>query len=68
MTTMSTTTATTTATTAAQADNRSEISLRSIILTATFGLGIMFAAGFAQSAVIHDAQHDTRHAIGFPCH
>ncbi len=59
---------TTMSTTAAHVGSRSDISLRSIILTAAFGLGIMFTAGFAQSAVIHDAQHDMRHAIGFPCH
>ncbi len=56
MTTMSTTAA------------RTDTGLRSIVLTAVFGLGILFLAGFAQSAVIHDAQHDMRHAIGFPCH
>ncbi len=36
--------------------------------TAAFGLAIMFAAGFAQAEIIHGAQHDMRHAIGFPCH
>ncbi len=56
MTTMSTTAA------------RSDTSLRSIALAAVFGLGIMFIAGFAGSATLHDAQHDMRHAIGFPCH
>ena len=32
------------------------------------GLGIVFAAGFAQSEAIHNATHDTRHAFGLPCH
>lgn len=39
------------------------------IAGATFlGLGLIFAAGLAQSAVLHDAAHDSRHAIAFPCH
>ena len=35
---------------------------------AILGLGLIFAAGFAHSAVMHDVAHDSRHAIGFPCH
>jgi cobalt transporter subunit CbtB len=33
-------------------------------------LGIVFigVAGFAPLQAIHDAAHDTRHAITFPCH
>jgi cobalt transporter subunit CbtB len=33
-------------------------------------LGIVFigVAGFAQPAAIHDAAHNARHAISFPCH
>jgi cobalt transporter subunit CbtB len=33
-----------------------------------FGLLIVFAAGFASPATIHNATHDTRHAFGLPCH
>ncbi len=55
-------------TTATKAAARADTSLRSIILTAALGLGIMFIAGFASSQTLHDAQHDMRHAIGFPCH
>lgn len=32
------------------------------------GLGLVWAAGFASAASIHDAAHDQRHAVGFPCH
>jgi cobalt transporter subunit CbtB len=39
-----------------------------IIFAALFGLGIVFVAGHAQSAALHDAAHDTRHVTGFPCH
>lgn len=33
-------------------------------------LGIVFVgvAGFAPIQAIHDAAHNTRHAISFPCH
>jgi cobalt transporter subunit CbtB len=38
-------------------------------LTAVFlGLVVLFCVGFAQPLTIHNATHDSRHAIGFPCH
>lgn len=36
--------------------------------TLAFGLGLVFLAGFANSATVHNAAHDTRHAMAFPCH
>jgi cobalt transporter subunit CbtB len=50
------------------AASRSESSLAAILLTAFLGISLIFAAGFAGSATMHDAAHDTRHSIGFPCH
>ncbi len=35
---------------------------------ALLGLTVLFVAGHAQSAVLHDAAHDVRHATGFACH
>jgi len=37
---------------------------------AIFFLGavFVFVAGFAQPDVLHDAAHDIRHAMSFPCH
>lgn len=32
------------------------------------GLGLLFVAGFAEGAALHDIAHDQRHAIAFPCH
>lgn len=32
------------------------------------GATLVFGAGFAHSEKLHNAAHDTRHAIGFPCH
>ena len=41
-------------------------------LPALFALGmgllVVFAAGFAHPAAVHNATHDTRHAFGLPCH
>lgn len=42
--------------------------LLSVLGMALLGLTIVVAAGHAQSATMHDAAHDVRHATGFPCH
>jgi cobalt transporter subunit CbtB len=42
--------------------------LVSVLFMAVLGGAILFAAGHAQSASLHDAAHDVRHASGFPCH
>ena len=55
----------TTKTTALAAANTE---ILAIALAALMGVGLIFVAGFANSATIHDAAHDQRHAIGFPCH
>jgi cobalt transporter subunit CbtB len=33
-----------------------------------FGVGIIFAVGFAPMSVAHNAAHDVRHSLAFPCH
>ena len=33
-----------------------------------FGFGLFVATGFASPSTIHNATHDTRHALGLPCH
>ncbi len=33
-----------------------------------FGVFLIFGTGFAHSNTLHNAAHDTRHAVGFPCH
>jgi cobalt transporter subunit CbtB len=40
----------------------------SAFLAAFIGGAMLFVAGHAQSATLHDAAHDVRHATGFPCH
>ncbi len=47
---------------------RTDASLATLLFVAFFGATLVFAAGFANAAVMHDAAHDTRHSIGFPCH
>jgi cobalt transporter subunit CbtB len=32
------------------------------------GCTLTFAVGLSNMAVAHNTAHDTRHAIGFPCH
>ncbi len=32
------------------------------------GLFLIVGTGFAQNIALHNGAHDTRHAIGFPCH
>lgn len=39
-----------------------------VAFVAALGLALLFVAGHAQSAALHDAAHDLRHATGFPCH
>ncbi|MDP7098685.1 MAG: CbtB domain-containing protein [Rhodospirillales bacterium] len=38
------------------------------LLAIMLGAMILFGVGFAQPAEIHNAAHDTRHALNFPCH
>jgi len=55
---------TTTTKTAARVDTN----IATIALVFLMGATMVFVAGFAQSATLHDAAHDVRHASGFPCH
>ena len=32
------------------------------------GMVLLYGVGFAPIAVLHNAAHDTRHSIAFPCH
>ena len=46
----------------------SDASLAPILAAALLGMALVFTAGFVHSAAMHDAAHDTRHSVGFPCH
>ncbi len=43
-------------------------SIAAPLCTLILGLVLLYAAGFAQTAEIHNGAHDTRHSAGFPCH
>jgi cobalt transporter subunit CbtB len=32
------------------------------------GVALVFLVGFAHPTVLHNAAHDSRHALAFPCH
>ena len=38
------------------------------IATLIVGIFLIFGVGLSHIAAAHNAAHDTRHAIGFPCH
>jgi len=39
-----------------------------IIAALLFGMIILFGVGFASMGVAHNAAHDVRHTMAFPCH
>ncbi len=40
----------------------------SLIITLTFGVFLLYGVGFAMPSMLHNAAHDTRHSVAFPCH
>ncbi len=56
------------------ANNRAVVSKPAISLLTqnlaamAFGAIVLFAVGFLPRDVAHNAAHDTRHALAFPCH
>ncbi len=44
--------------------------ITSSLITLALGLTIVFGVGFAQgtNGAFHNAAHDTRHTMVFPCH
>lgn len=38
------------------------------VLALLLGLVLVGGVGFASDMAIHNGAHDTRHALGFPCH
>jgi cobalt transporter subunit CbtB len=39
-----------------------------ITTAALLGLVVIAGAGFVQISTVHNAAHDYRHSMGFPCH
>ncbi len=38
------------------------------VLALFMGLLLVGGVGFASDMAVHNGAHDTRHALGFPCH
>ncbi|WP_293449070.1 CbtB domain-containing protein [Planktotalea sp.] len=49
----------------ARDDTSSALGLAIAVLAGVF---LLVASGMAQATVLHDAAHDQRHAMAFPCH
>lgn len=45
----------------------SELKLAAAI-AAVIGVFLIWGVGFAGAASIHEAAHDSRHSLSFPCH
>ncbi|EBV3600124.1 CbtB-domain containing protein [Salmonella enterica subsp. enterica serovar Virchow] len=58
-------TSTTNKTAAASA---SQTRLLQLALAGALGLSIVWLTGFASMDVAHNAAHDHRHSLAFPCH
>jgi len=52
--------------TLARADTVSEII--GIVTAILAGVALLFFTGISQASILHDAAHDQRHALAFPCH
>jgi cobalt transporter subunit CbtB len=57
----------TTTTAAVRGTERSEALVAAVVALA-LGVGLVFTTGFSHPSTIHNAAHDTRHALSFPCH
>jgi cobalt transporter subunit CbtB len=56
-------------TTTTQVTSGERAEVRNAALAALcFGIALVFTVGFASPSTIHNAAHDTRHALSFPCH
>jgi cobalt transporter subunit CbtB len=38
------------------------------VMAALFGIFLVWGVGFSPVAALHNAAHDTRHSLAFPCH
>lgn len=56
--------------TTATVTSQASVSERAKAVAAALVLGfvLIYSVGFSASATIHNAAHDTRHGLAFPCH
>lgn len=55
----------------AQADTLSSVqssSVKQALTALVFGAAVLFVVGFLPVEAAHNAAHDARHALAFPCH
>ncbi|ODN69851.1 CbtB domain-containing protein [Methylobrevis pamukkalensis] len=57
-----------TTSTIASRSNARQGALVACALAFLIGGALVFTTGFAGADVLHNAAHDTRHALSFPCH
>jgi len=57
-------------TTTSISTQQASVSERAKAVAAALLLGfvLVYTVGFAASASVHNAAHDTRHGLAFPCH
>ena len=46
---------------------RTEV-LKAALAAFIVGIGLVYAMGFAHPSLLHNAAHDWRHGMNFPCH
>jgi cobalt transporter subunit CbtB len=42
--------------------------LAAAVVAALLGIGVIWGVGFSHVPAWHNAAHDTRHSMAFPCH
>ncbi len=52
--------------TIAAADMSSRVT--AVVIAGLLGAFLVFGVGFAHSQLLHNAAHDSRHSLAFPCH
>lgn len=55
-------------TTKTQVLDKEDTGVAGIVAALLAGACLLFIAGVSQASVLHDAAHDQRHAVAFPCH
>ncbi len=42
--------------------------VKAVAAALVIGIALIYTTGFAASTDVHNAAHDTRHGLAFPCH
>ena len=42
--------------------------VKAVTAALVIGVALIYTTGFAASTDVHNAAHDTRHGLAFPCH